>query len=63
MTKKQALKEFREDIMPIIRENERQYTNTPDISLRRQEWGYFVESLYRDQRISKRQVYNWDNPF
>jgi len=59
MTKKKAEQQFKEEILPIVKAQEK---NGKDAMLRNQEWSYFIDSLCRDGLITQDQFHNWDSP-
>lgn len=59
MTKKQAERQFKEEVLPIVKAQEK---NGKDAAMRNQEWGYFIDSLCRDGLITQDQYHNWDSP-
>lgn len=62
MTKKEALAEFKENIMPVIRERYEQ-DGVPDGPARCEAWNNFTDALQKDGRITRYQCDNWTNPF
>lgn len=62
MTKKQAVEFFREEILPVIKENYEQDGIT-DKPARREAWNNFTDSLCKDGQITLKQYETWDNPF
>lgn len=65
MTKKQALEEFREFMMPLIKKQEKEWSGKArvDEAFRREEWNNFTDALCKNGRITKHQYESWDNPF
>lgn len=62
MTKEQAVKIFKEEILPqVIKHYESD--GIKDIPARRFAWSTFVDSLCKDGQITDKQYNNWDNPF
>jgi len=55
MTKAEALKHFKQNILPSIPKNDR-----PAL---REEWLVFTDSLCKSGMISNKQYETWDNPF
>lgn len=62
MTKKQAVEFFREEILPVIKENYEQ-DGIADKPARREAWNNFTDSLCKDGQITLKQYKTWDNPF
>lgn len=62
MTKKQALEIFKEEILPVIKENYEQ-DGIADKIARREAWNNFTDSLCKDGQITLKQYETWDNPF
>ena len=62
MTKKEAMREFREFVLPVIREKYEQYGRI-DIPARREAWCNFTDALCKSGRITQRQDYTWGNPY
>jgi len=60
MTKKQAIREFREYHLPYIRKTE---YNGVDSIKRREAFNNFTDSLCKEGRITQKQYNNWSNPF
>jgi len=62
MTKDQALRMFKEEILPEIK---RQYESDgiKDIPARRESWNDFTDMLCKDGQITTKQYETWDNPF
>jgi len=54
MNKKQAVQEFKENILPFIPSNDK-----PAI---REAWHNFTDSLCKDGSITSKQYHNWVNP-
>ncbi len=55
ITKKQALKDFKEFYLTTIPKN--------DIIAKREAWNNFTDALCKDRAISSVQYENWTNPF
>jgi hypothetical protein len=55
MTKKEALAEFREYILPFIPKG--------DIPAKCEAWNDFTDGLCKDRRITSKQYDTWVNPF
>lgn len=62
MTKKEAIAEFRELILPEIRKIEKEL-GFIDETMRREEWNNFVDYLRTDRRITHNQYNTWNNPY
>lgn len=58
MTKKEALKEFRELYLAGEYAIPR-----GDLPMKREAWNNYTDSLRTERRISKHQYSTWDNPF
>jgi hypothetical protein len=54
MTKREAERQFREDILPRLSSN--------DKPARRQAWNDYVDSLQKNGQITERQAFDWDQP-
>lgn len=54
-TKKQAIKDFREFLLPSIPNN--------DTSAKREAWNNYTDALCKSRFINLRQYENWTNPF
>jgi hypothetical protein len=62
MTKKQAERIFKEEILPqVIKRYESD--GRKDIPARRFEWSTFIDSLCKDGQISQHQYDTWGNIF
>jgi len=59
MKKKEALKEFKELILPDV---VKRYGNT-DLVAMREAWNNWTDVLYKDRRITYRQYETWTSPF
>lgn len=62
MTKAEALAEFREFVLPYVRETYEQ-DGRVDVIARREAWINYVDALYKDGRITDKQADTWTNPF
>jgi len=62
MTKKQALMDFREHILPHIREAY-ESDRRVDVIARREAWNDYTDSLRADGMITPHQYDTWTNPF
>ncbi len=62
LTKEQALKEFKEHVLPGIRSKYEQ-DGRVDHTARREDWNNFTDYLREDKRISNWAYENWTNPF
>jgi len=60
MTKAEAVREFRQYFMPVIRRDEK--GRNIDYGRRQQDWAFYVDSLQRDGRVSMSQSERWSNP-
>ena len=58
MTKKEALADFKENILPSI---EKQYGK--DKVARCEAWNNYTDTLCKDGHITAKQYHNWTNPF
>ena len=59
MTKKQALAEFREYILPeVVKQHGKQ-----DRVAKSEAWCNFTDALCKDRRITRHQDETWTNPF
>lgn len=65
MTRQQALREFRETVMPAIRrrEEENGFGASADKPMRREEWSNHVDALQKAGRVTRHQADTWSNPF
>ena len=62
MTKDQAMKIFKEEILPsIIKRYE--MDGIKDKPARAEAWNNFTDSLCEDGQITNKQYNNWTNPF
>lgn len=61
ITKKQAVAEFRETVMPHIRQRYER-DGTPDYPARCEAWSEYTDALRRDRRISGYQFATWAAP-
>lgn len=59
MTKKDALQEFREHVLPGV---VKQYGRDDKIAIQ-QAWCDYTDSLAKDGRITRKQDHTWTNPF
>lgn len=55
MTKKEAMRHFREHILPHIPEHDR--------VAKAEAFSNYVDMLCRDGEITEKQAFEWDNPF
>jgi hypothetical protein len=62
MTWEQAVAEFNDYYMPLVRKEEKRYNNHPDLPMRRESWNNFTDSLCKDEQISDWQYENWSQP-
>jgi len=61
MNKKQAVQEFKDNVLPLIQEQYEQ-DGIPDWPARREAWCNFTDYLAKDGQITARQDYNWTYP-
>lgn len=61
MTKDEAVEEFKEYVMPSIRE-QYERDGRPDWPARREAWNNFTDMLRGDRRITMKQYNTWDHP-
>lgn len=59
MTKTEAVKYFKENILPSVIER----FGTNDKPAVRTEWHYYIDGLCKDGIITEKQYNTWDNPF
>lgn len=62
LTKKQALQQFREHVLPSIRAAYEQ-DGKVDAVARREAWNNYTDALCKDRQITAKQYESWDNPF
>jgi len=62
MTWEQAVAEFNDCYMPLVRKEETRYNCHPDLPMRREEWNNYTDSLCKDEQISDWQYENWSQP-
>lgn len=62
LTKKEAVKMFRDEILPSIRER-CEKDGRVDRLARREAWNNFTDSLCKDGQITSRQYNTWNSPF
>lgn len=60
MTKKEAMQDFLENILPEIKKLEK---NGIDKTMRAEEWNNYTDALCKGGRITSKQYHNWSNPF
>lgn len=60
MTKKEALSEFKELFLPIIKAQEK---NGVDHIMRIEAWSNYTDALCKEGQITSNQYNNWTNPF
>ena len=63
MTKKEAVAEFREYVLPLIKAKEAQGSGRVDGPMRAEEWNNFTDGLCKGGRITSSQYHSWSNPF
>lgn len=63
MTKKQALADFNETILPQIKSVEAKHGGRIDKVYRAEEWNAYTDGLCKDGLITSTQYRNWSNPF
>jgi len=61
-TRKEFIGYFRTEIMPGIREQEREQGFGADNPLRAETWNNLTDSMVKDRQLP-RCALNWDNPF
>lgn len=61
-TKKQVLRDFRENVLPSIRATYEQ-DGRVDGPARREAWNNYTDALCTDRQITRHQCDNWTNPF
>lgn len=61
MTWDEAVQEFMEHILPLVREQYEQ-DDIPDISARREAWNNWTDMLCKDGTITVEQYEDWDHP-
>lgn len=59
MTKKEALAEFRESVLPAV---VKRYGKDDKIAIR-EEWSNWTDGLCKDRQITMKQYESWSNPF
>jgi len=62
MTKKEALRDFRENILPHLREVY-ESDGRVDVIARRLAWNDYTDSLHADGLITLHQCETWTNPW
>lgn len=62
MTKAEALKEFREHVLPYVRARYERDGRINRIALW-EAWNDWTDALCKDGRITTRQYERWDNPY
>jgi len=55
MTKAQAIKDFRASVLEFLAKG--------DMPQASEEWSYFTDQLYKEGRITDKQLNNWTNPY
>lgn len=61
MTKKEALADFKENVLPVIKKLERNgYVDSP---MRSQAWNDYTDFLCKNKQITLKQCEKWTNPF
>jgi len=61
-TRQQAIKEFKETYMPVIRQIEKTNGNGKDSIMRREEWNNFTDFLCKEGLITSKQYEEWETP-
>ena len=61
MTKAQAVAEFKEWVLPAIREKYEQ-DGKRDVIARSEAWNNFTDALCKEERITAKQYETWDHP-
>ena len=59
MTKQEALRLFRQEIAPLVREK----YGRNDIVAMREEWNNYTDALCKDGEITLKQYESWTGPF
>jgi len=59
MTKKEAIDNFRENVLPEVKNAER---NGIDKARRRMEWNNYTDALHKGKQITAKQYCNWLTP-
>lgn len=59
MTKKEALEEFKNDILPAVI---KRYGKTDKVAIT-EEWNNYTDFLCKDRRITMKQYETWCHPF
>jgi len=62
MTKAEAEKQFRETVLPVIKQKFEQ-DGRPDYPARREGWNNWTDALCKEGTITTNQYSNWANPF
>lgn len=62
LTKKQAEQDFKENILPHIKNIETENGNGKDSIMRSEEWANYTDSLCKDGQISSYNYENWSTP-
>ncbi len=61
MTKAQAVAEWRQYVLPAVKERYEQ-DGRPDYVARSEEWNNWTDSLCKDRRITMHQYETWSHP-
>ena len=61
ITKKQVEQMFKEEILPLILEDEKRL-GFRDLPLRSESWCNYVDSLNKDRIVTESQANNWAQP-
>lgn len=63
MTKKEALVDFQENILPGLIAVEQKGIGRKDKVMRAEGWNNYTDSLCKSGQISSKQYNNWSNPY
>jgi len=63
LTKAQAVKMFKENDLPSIKEIEKQNGNGVDSCMRTEAWNNYTDMLCKDRQITTAQYNSWASPF
>ena len=62
MTWKQAVEQFKDHVLPSVVATEKLYGRGPDLTMRRETWNNWTDSLCKNEQISDWQYNNWSQP-
>lgn len=62
MTKRQALAEFRSEILPAVRQQFEQ-DGRRDLPARREAWNIYTDALCKGRQITLKQYESWTGPY